>query len=369
MTLTTTQPVRTVTIGVDTHSQIHHAAALDSMGHLLGDRRFSTDLAGYQALLDWAAGFGIISAFGVECTGSYGAGLTRHLLAAGVDVIEVNRGHSLTRSRSGKNDAIDAEEAARKVLSGQCSSPAKDTTGAVEAIRHLHLVRDSAIKSRTAALVQLRDILVTAPGSLKERLGAKTLQGKATQARSLRPDMARLDAPEQAAKYALRELGRRVHALTAQINDADRHLNRLLNTITPTLMALPQVGPVCAAQILVTAGENIDRFPSEAAFARLCGVAPVPVSSGKSHRMRLHRGGNRQANRAIYLVTVGRLKLDPRSRAYRDRKRAEGHSRGDVIRSLKRYVARELYYALRKDLLQLSALPAAAAAGRADKPQ
>lgn len=358
MTLTTTQTITTVTIGVDTHSLVHHAAALDSLGQVLGDRKFSTDLAGYQELLDWAAGFGIINAFGVECTGSYGAGLTRHLLAAGVDVVEVNRGHALTRSRSGKNDAIDAEEAARKVLSGECSSPAKDTTGSIEAIRNLHLVRDSAIKSRTAALVQLRDILVTAPGTLRQRLDAKTLQAKATQARSLRPDLDRLNQPEQAAKYALRELGRRVEDLTAQINAADKHLHRLLHAVAPTVMALPQVGPVSAAQLLITAGENIERFPSEAAFARLCGVAPVPVSSGKSHRMRLHRGGNRQANRVIYLITVGRLKIDPKSQAYRDRKISQGHSKSDVIRSLKRYVARELYYALKNDLSQYNTPPA-----------
>lgn len=159
MTLTMTQPISAVTIGVDTRSLVHHAAALDSMGHVLGDRRFTTDLAGYQELLDWASGFRVINAFGIECTGSSGAALTRHLLAAGVDVVEVNRSHSLIRSRSGKNDAIDAEAVARKVLSGECSSPAKDTTGAVEAIRNLHLVRDSAIKSRTAALVQLRSFL------------------------------------------------------------------------------------------------------------------------------------------------------------------------------------------------------------------
>lgn len=164
--------------------------------------------------------------------------------------------------------------------------------------------------------------------------------------------MDRLNQPEQAAKYALRELGRRVEDLTAQINAADKHLHRLLHAIAPTVMARPQVGPVSAAQLLITAGENIERFPSEAAFARLCGVAPVPVSSGKSHRMRLHRGGNRQANRVIYLITVGRLKVDPKSQAYRDRKISQGHSKSDVIRSLKRYVARELYYALKNDLSQ-----------------
>lgn len=350
MTLVTKRPTRAVTIGVDTHSLVHHAAALDANGQMLGDRRFSTDLVGYQQLLDWADGFGTISAVGVECTGSYGAGLTRHLLAAGLDVVEVNRGHALVRSRSGKNDVIDAEAAARKVLSGECSSPAKDTTGAVEAIRNLHLIRDSAVKSRTATLVQLRDILVTAPAALRGRLNAKTLQAKAMQARSLRPDLVRLDEPEQAAKYALRELGRRAFELTAQINDVDKHLNRLVTAVAPTTMTLPQVGPVSAAQLLITAGENISRFPSEAAFARLCGVAPIPVASGKSHRMRLHRGGNRQANRAIYLITVGRLKSDPRSQAYLERKQSQGHSKSDVIRSLKRFVARELYYALKKDL-------------------
>ncbi|XKH52868.1 transposase [Citricoccus nitrophenolicus] len=189
------RPVTTVTIGVDTHSQLHHAAVLDQHGQLLGDRQFTTDIAGYQELLDWAASYGIINAAGVECTGSYGAGLTRHLLAAGIDVVEVNRGHRLTRSRSGKNDAIDAEAAARKVMSGECSSPAKDTTGAVEAIRNLHLLRDSAVKSRAAALVQLRDVLVTAPTGMRERFDARTLEGKATQARALRPDSSRLDDP------------------------------------------------------------------------------------------------------------------------------------------------------------------------------
>lgn len=351
-TETTAQSVTAVTIGVDTHSQLHHAAVLDQHGQLLGDRQFTTDLTGYQDLLDWAASYGIINAAGVECTGSYGAGLTRYLIAAGVDVVEVNRGHRLTRSRSGKNDSIDAEAAARKVMSGECSDPAKDTTGAVEAIRNLHLLRESAVKSRSAALVQLRDVLVTAPAGMRERFDAKTLEGKATQARALRPDSARLDEPENAVKYTLRELGRRIFNLTAEINATEKHITKLVEAVAPTTIALPQVGPITVAQLLITAGQNIDRFPSEAAFARLCGVAPIPVSSGKTHRMRLHRGGNRRANRAIYLVTICRLRYDPRSQAYRDRKRTQGHSSADAIRSLKRFVTRELYYALKKDLLR-----------------
>lgn len=350
MTLTTTQPIRAVTIGVDTHQLVHHAAAVDQDGRMLGDRKFPSSRDGYQQLLEWAASFGIIKAFGIECTGSYGAGLTRHLIAAGVDVVEVNRGHSQVRHRVGKSDAVDAEAAARKVLSGECSDPAKDTTGEVEAIRNLHLVRDSAIKARSAACVQLRDILLTAPDHLRNRLTAKTLEGKATQARALRPDLSKLYEPEQAVKYALRDLGRRIYELTAEINETDKHLTALVSSVAPSTLALPQVGPVSVAQLLITAGENFDRFRSEAAFARLCGVAPIPVSSGKSHRMRLHRGGNRQANRVIYLIAICRLRYDPRSQEYRARKRAQGHSSSDAIRCLKRFIAREIYYSLKRDL-------------------
>lgn len=350
MTLTTTHPVRAVTIGVDTHQLVHHAAAVDQDGRMLGDREFLSNRAGYQQLLDWAASFGIINAFGIECTGSYGAGLTRHLLAAGIDVVEVNKSHSQVRHRVGKSDAVDAEAAARKVLSGECKDPAKDTTGTVEAIRNLHLVRDSAIKARSAACVQLRDVLLTAPDHLRIRLTARTLEGKATQARALRPDLSRIYEPEQAVKYALRELGRRIYELTAEINEVDKHLTQLVSAVAPNTLALPQVGPVSVAQLLITAGQNFDRFRNEAAFARLCGVAPIPVSSGKSHRMRLHRGGNRQANRVIYLIAICRLRYDPRSQAYRDRKRAQGHSSADAIRCLKRFIAREIYYSLKRDL-------------------
>jgi transposase len=350
MTLVTTQPTRTITIGVDTHSLVHQAAAIDQDGRMLGNERFPADLEGYRQLLDWAASFGIIIVFGIECTGSYGAGLTRYLIAAGIDVVEVNHSHIQVRNRVGKSDAVDAEAAARKVLSGECSAPAKDTTGTVEAIRNLHLVRDSAIKARSAAIVQLRDVLLTAPGELRARLDARTLEGKASQARNLRPDLTRIHEPEQAVKYALRELGRRVYELNSQINDIDKHLLQLVSAVAPNTLALPQVGPVSVAQLLIAAGENFARFRNEAAFARLCGVAPIPVSSGKSHRMRLHRGGNRQANRIIYLIAICRLRYDPRSQAYRDRKRAQGHSSSDAIRCLKRFIAREIYYSLKRDL-------------------
>ncbi|MDQ1059844.1 transposase [Arthrobacter globiformis] len=260
---------------------------------MLGDRQFPADHAGYQQLLDWAASFGIINTFGVECTGSYGAGLTRHLLAAGIDVVEVNKGHSQVRQRVGKSDAVDAEAAARKVLSGECSDPAKDTTGAVEAIRNLHLVRGSAIKARSAACVQLRDVLLTAPDHLRTRLTAKTLEGKATQARTLRPDLSRIHEPEQAVKYALRELGRRIYELTAEINETDKYLTQLVSAVAPNTLALPQVGPVSVAQLLITAGENLN-----------ASAAKPPSRGSAASRPSLSPPGNHIACDSIGEVTA-----------------------------------------------------------------
>ncbi len=274
-----------------------------------------TTATGYQCLLDWLAGFGPIERIGVESTGTYAAGLTRHLTVAGVRVVEVNTPHSHTRARQGKNDVIDAEAAARKAFTGEATSQPKNTFGVIEAIRILRLARESAVKSRTVALTQLGDVLVTAPAGLRESITAATSRGKATQCARLRPDMARINEPLQAAKFAL-----------------------------------CGIGTGHASQLLITAGQNIDRLNSDAAFARLCGVAPIPVSSGKTQRMRLHRRGDRQANRALYMIAICRLKYDPRTIAYVQRRTAEGLSKKDVIRCLKRFIAREVYNALKLDL-------------------
>lgn len=265
-------------------------------------------------------------------------------------MVEVNTPHAHIRSRVGKDDAVDAEAAARKALSGEASTMPKDTTGAVEAIRTLKVARDSAVKARSSALVQLRDLLVTAPSELRESLKSKTLRGKASECSWFRPDRTRVHEPVHASKTALRTLARRIISLDEEISDLDSDLERLVADVAPTLIAQPGIGTLHAAQFLITAGQNIDRLHGEAAFARLCGVAPIPVSSGKTHRMRLHRGGDRQANRALYLICVCRMRHDQRTRAYIARRMAEGLSKKDAMRCIKRYIAREVFHALEADL-------------------
>ena len=261
-----------------------------------------------------------------------------------------NTPHSHTRARQGKDDVIDAEAAARKAFTGEATSQPKNTFGVIEAIRILRLTRESAVKSRTVALTQLGDVLVTAPAGLRESITAATSRGKATQCARLRPDMARINEPLQAAKFALRSLARRIAAFDEEIGGLDAQLKPLVATTAPSLVALVGIGTGHASQLLITAGQNIDRLNSDAAFARLCGVAPIPVSSGKTQRMRLHHGGDRQANRALYMIAICRLKYDPRTIAYLARRTAEGLSKKDAIRCLKRFIAREVYNALKHDL-------------------
>jgi transposase len=346
--LTATQ---TVIVGVDTHQRTHHAVVVDTGGRRLGDQEFPVSEAGYARLLNWAAGFGVIDVVGVESTGSYGAGLTRSLLAAGVEVIEVNAPEKATRARNGKSDPIDADAAARAVLTGRASARPKVTTGVVESIRALKVVRDSAVKNRTAAISQLRDLITTAPAVLHDQLIGQTTKQRIARAARFRLEPTAV-APEQVVKMALRTLAHRIQDLEAEIANLDAVLKGMVAATVPTLISKRQISTQTAAQLLITAGQNPDRFRSEAAFAKLTGAAPLPASSGKSNRMRLNRGGDRQANKALHLIAVGRLKDHQPTINYARRREAEGLSRRDIIRCLKRYIARETYNALKHDLLR-----------------
>lgn len=339
-----------VVAGVDTHKDTHHVAVLSLAGTVLADKEFTADAAGYRAAEAFICKHGLIDRVGIELTGSYGAGLTRHLSAQGIDVVEVNTVDKTTRARRGKDDRTDAIAAARKVLSGDATAIAKDTTGIIEAIRMLKIVRESAVKARTIAFNQLDALRVTAPEDLRNQFRGLNSRAAAKRARSLRPDAAQLADPVQAAKTVLRRLGMRIGDLDDEIKAADTDLGVLTAKVAPTLIAAPQIGPHTAAQLLVTAAANIDRIGTDAKFARLCGVAPIPVSSGKTNRMRLHRGGDRQANRVLHMIVIGRLKNDARTRDYMTRRQAEGLSKKDIIRCLKRYVAREVFQALKTDL-------------------
>jgi transposase len=336
--------------GVDSHAQTHQGAVIDMNGKPLGQCCFPATQAGYKQLLAWMAGFGTIQKIGVESTGSYAAGLTRYLARQQVQVIEVNRPHAHLRHRIGKTDQIDAVAAALKTLSGRAACQPKDTTGDVEAIRLIHLARQSAVKAKTAATVQLKSILVTAPAPLREQIsqtGGKTLIKHCA---SLNPGPEAPTGPTQAAKLALAGIGARIQNLDAEINSYDKQLARLVAKTAPTLLACFGVGPNTAAQLLITAGANIDRLGSEASFARLCGTAPIPVCSGKTHRMRLHRGGDRQANRALHMITVVRMRYHQPTINYVTRRTTQGLSKKDIQRCLKRYLARNLYHAIKTDL-------------------
>ncbi|WP_448638226.1 IS110 family transposase [Geodermatophilus sp. URMC 63] len=347
--LTTAQPVTAdhpVFGGVDTHADTHTAAVIDAAGRLLGHDQFAASAAGYAQLAAWLAAHGEVQRVGVEGTGVYGAGLARHLTAVGLELVEVDRPDRKTRRFAGKSDPIDAEAAARAALAGRSTGLPKTRTGPVEALRALRVARRSAIAARAEAPTQLKALLITAPEPLRARLRGLTTRQLVSTCAALRPDRDRISDPAQATTTALRTLARRHQQLTAEIDDLDADLTPLVTRINPALTAASGVGTDVAGQLLVTAGDNPQRLHSEPAFAALCGVSPIPASSGRTHRYRLNRGGDRQANCALYRVALSRMRWDPRTQAYVKRRTEQGLSKKDIIRCLKRYIARELYYLL-----------------------
>jgi transposase len=355
-----------VVVGVDTHRETHAACVLSLVGALLGARAFAATRAGYGELIAWAESVGRVRVVGVEGTGSHGAGLMRELVRRGIPVVEVNRSDEPKRRRRGKSDPIDAEYAARSVLAGTHAGEPKHRDGVVEAIRALRVARSGALKARTAARNQLRALVDTAPEELRGRLRDLGPVRLVRVCSRLRVSRAELHDPTIATQLALRSVARRCHALTAELEALDRELGPLVRVAAPALIALHGVGTDHAGQFLVTAGDNPERLASEAAFAALCGAAPVPASSGLSRRHRLSRGGDRQANRALYLIAVCRLRHCQRTRAYAARRTEEGLSKKDIIRCLKRYIARDVYAALRAS--QPLAPPPPAPKRRREKP-
>ncbi len=277
----------------------------------------------------------------MECTGSYGAALARQLRAAGITVIEVNQPDKATRRRHGKTDAIDALAAARAVLSGRATAVAKTGDGPVEMVRMFKLAKGSAIKSRTQAINQLKAVLVAAEPVVREALSGLSTPILVRQCAQLPADPP--SDPAGAAAWTLRLLARRIVELTTEITDLDQRIAHAVNLHAPKLLARRGVGPDCAAALLIAAGDNPQRLHSEASYAALCGVSPVQASSGKTVRLRLNRGGDRQANAALYRIALSRLRWDPQTRAYLARRIAQGKTRREALRCLKRYIAREVY--------------------------
>jgi transposase len=314
---------------------------LDQRGAELGVQPFSADPAGYRKTLAWARSFGTVERAGVEGTGTYGAGLTRYLHSHDVAVIEVRSPNRQRRRSHGKSDPVDAVAAARAAQSGEADAQPKTRTGSVEAIRALRLARRSAAHSRVDALNQMRALLVTGPDQLRASLRGATVWRMVTTAARFR--LTDPTTASGATKYALRELAHRVQGLDAEIDRLDAILRPLIAATAPDLVACHGVGPDTAGALLVTAGDNPGRLRNEAAFAHMCGSAPIDASSGLVKRKRLNRGGDRTANEALWRIVMVRMVSDPRTRLYVERRTKEGLSKREIIRCLKRYVARELY--------------------------
>ena len=335
-----------VIIGVDTHKDQHVAVAIDGRGVRLDEKYVPAAVCGYEELELWSRSLGQIHAFGIEGTGSYGAGLARFLTDRSHTVVEVNRPDRSVRYRKGKSDPTDAEMAARSVLAGVADATPKSGEGEVEMIRMLKSAKNSAIMARTQAVNQMKALVVTAPAELRETLEGLTTTALITRCRSFRPG--RLDSPKAAAKYTLRSLACRHRQLNKEVQQLDAELERLTRAAAPALVNAFGIGPDTSSSLLIAAGSNPDRLRSEASFASLCGVNPIPASSGKTNRHRLNRGGDRQANAALHRIVVVRLRYDPRTQEYMQRRTEEGMSKSEVIRCLKRYVAREVYSVIQK---------------------
>jgi transposase len=339
MTMTTL--ARSVTGGVDTHLEVHVAAALDEKGTLLGVEYFETSRQGYKKLLGWLEGFGPVVLVGVEGTSSYGAGLTRHLHGEGVTVVEVDRPNRQRRRRKGKSDPEDAIAAARAAFSGDACGAAKSQDGNVEAIRVIRVARLSARHARTQALNQMRSLISTAPEPIRDELRGLNVYNLVERAASYRPGTRR--DVVSLTKWTLRSLARRAIDLDEEIKECDALLEPLVAKTAPALISAVGIGTDTAAALLVAAGDNPHRLRNEAAFAHLCGTSPIDASSGKQERHRLNRSGDRQANSALWHIVITRMVYDPRTTAYIERRMKEGLSKKEAFRCLKRYIAREVY--------------------------
>jgi transposase len=331
-----------IIIGVDTHKHVHAAVAINVLGARVGAMAAPVSTQGYRDLETWARSLGSIRAFGIEGTGCYGAGLSRALQANGHAVFEVNRPNRQLRHQHGKSDPLDAESAARAVLGGQAQALPKSGTSSVEMIRHLKVARDTAVKARSQAMLTLKSILVSAPAALREQLEAIT--GKMALIRrlaALRPGS--LTSTTASAKLSLRAIAQRWLALDAEIKAHDAHLEHLTAACAPDMMNAPGISTGTTADMLLLVGDNPERIRSEAAFAKLCGACPIPASSGKTQRHRLNRGGNRQANAALYRVVIRRMRSHQPTLDYVAKRTAEGKAKREIIRCLKRFLAREIF--------------------------
>jgi len=334
---------RRVVGGVDTHKDLHVAAVVDEQDRVVGTRCFATTRPGYRQMLAWMRSFGDVHRVGIESTGSYGAGLLRFMQQAGIDVLEVTAPDRFDRRRRGKNDDLDAQNAAHAAFAGRRTVTPRSRDGMVESLRVLNACRKTAVAARRIALQMIQNTIVCAPDNLRDVLRTMTRMQLVRTLAAWRPDLTGYRDVEAAYRISLKSLARRYLELHDEIADLDTMIGAIVDELAPDLVARNSIGHNGAAQLLLTAGDNPERLRSEASFAALCGVSPVPASSGKTIRHRLNRGGDRAANSALHIIAIGRLRTDCKTKAYVAKRITEGHSKLDAIRALKRYIAREVF--------------------------
>jgi transposase len=345
---------RRIVGGVDTHKDLHVAAIVDEQDRALGTRCFATTRQGYRQMLVWMRSFGEVQRIGIESTGSYGAGLLRFVQEAGIEVLEVTAPDKHDRRRRGKNDDLDAQNAAHAAFAGKRTVTPRSRDGMVESLRVLKACRKTAVAARRIALQMIQNTIVCAPDGLRDVLRTLTRMQLVRTLAAWRPDLTTYRDVESAYRISLKSLARRYLELHDEIADLDKMIDAIVEELAPDLVARNSIGHTSAAQLLLTAGDNPKRLRSEASFAALCGVSPVPASSGKTIRHRLNRGGDRAANSALHIIAIVRLRTDPKTKAYVAKRIAEGHSKLDAIRALKRYIAREVFTLITRRLKEIN---------------
>lgn len=331
--------------GIDTHAATNWLSVVDSRGSELFSGEFATDRDGSEALCGKLGELGSVAAVGVECTGTYGAGIARALADRGMDCYEVvTPGRPLRGRGCGKDDAGDALRAARQVLCGEGLAIPKSQDGWVEEVRALLVAREGLVRSCTSYANLALSMVRKAPDEIRsrfERLGTAKMMGVLAGLEETSASAS--DSICGATMFALASLGRSWVQARRSAESLERRIGATLAKGNPALSSMYGCGPLSAAALAVAAGDNPERLTSEAAFAALCGVSPIKASSGKTERHRLNRGGDRRANRALHVIAMHRMKTDPRTISYVERRRSEGLSDREIRRCVKRYVAREAY--------------------------
>lgn len=343
------EKVRGVIVGADTHKQFHTIAVITQTGERLAAKGFDADAKGYRQALVWAHAHGEVLRAGIESSGSYGAGLCMHLKKSGIKVYDVYAPDKQKRRRCGKDDTEDAFQAAEAALSLERCAIAKDKDAILEALVILKVAYGQAVRQRTATINALKAVIITLPDDLRSRLRDMHTSELVETCAAFRISVTCEDRCDDT-RLALRTLAKRTRYLDEEKALLDKRIKRYAKDLLPHTSSLFGIAHHGATTLLCSCGWNIGRIKSEGSFSMLCGTSPLPVSTANSYHHRLNRGGNRKANSAIHTMALQRMKHCERTRGFIERKISEGKSKKDAIRILKRYIAREVYNALKADL-------------------